>query len=75
MVTIERELAVGERRKGINVTVHPDIEQMLREIAWTRRKNFSRLINDILAEWLTAHENDSISPNQSGSQLSNEGNG
>ena len=51
---VTRPLKEGERRKLMNVTIHPDILQGISDAAWSRRKTLSRMVNDILGMWLEA---------------------
>lgn len=53
---VTRALKRGERRVNANITLHPDVDSAVEDAAWQMRKTKSRLINDILVQWLQARE-------------------
>lgn len=65
---VTRRLEFGERRKAINITLHPDVLEFVDDAAWKQRKTLSRFINDILADWIQAvktSEEDTLPPSRS----------
>jgi len=57
---VTRPLNFGERRIAQSMSFHPDVLEAVKYAAWRQRKTLSRFVNDVLLEWLEAH-NDSNS--------------
>jgi hypothetical protein len=53
---VTRELKPGERKRATNITLHPDVDNAMSDLAWMRRMSKSALINEVLALWLSARE-------------------